>query len=118
MKKIKHEFCDLIPKSVEDGVLYISIPYATAIHKCACGCGWEVVTPIRTDGWALNWDGDTITLTPSIGNWNLPCQSHYFLVRNEIIWVRKSSFFAVTSRTRNIVQILRRICRNIIKKMD
>lgn len=108
MKKIKHTFCDLIPKSVEDGVLYVSIPYATAIHKCACGCGQEVVTPIRIDEWALTWDGDTVTLDPSIGNWNLPCRSHYFIVHNKIMWVGKPSFFDVTGRaTRRIIQILR-----------
>ncbi len=26
--------------------LYISIPYVTAAHKCPCGCGEEIVTPL------------------------------------------------------------------------
>src|SRR5690348_6953534 len=81
---IRHKFVDLIPDVVEEGVLYISIPYATAIHKCACGCGETVVTPIRPTDWTLTWDGDTITVNPSIGNWSFPCQSHYFIVENKI----------------------------------
>ena len=88
-KEISHKFVALIPAKVEEGVLYISIPYATATHKCACGCGEIVVTPIRPPDWILIWDGDTVTMTPSIGNWSLPCQSHYFIRKNRIIWARK-----------------------------
>lgn len=88
---IKHKFVDLIPQIVEEGVLYISIPYATAIHKCACGCGEIVVTPIKSTDWALTWNGETITINPSIGNWTLPCNSHYFIVKNKVVWSRKWS---------------------------
>ena len=90
-KTIRHEFVDLIPDAIAEGVLYISIPYATAIHRCACGCGEIVVTPIRPTDWTLTWDGDTTTMMPSIGNWSLPCQSHYFIRRNKIIGARKWS---------------------------
>lgn len=76
---------------VEEGVLYISAPYATATHKCACGCGEIVVTPIRPTDWTLTWNGETVTVNPSIGNWSLPCQSHYFIIENKIIWARKWS---------------------------
>jgi hypothetical protein len=44
--KIKHKFVEFIPKEREEGVLYVSIPYATAVHNCFCGCGLKVVTPI------------------------------------------------------------------------
>ena len=46
MKTLNHKFVDKIPEEIEEGILYVSIPYETAIHKCCCGCGSEVVTPI------------------------------------------------------------------------
>jgi hypothetical protein len=88
-KLIRPEFVEFIPNAVEDGILYISIPYATATHKCACGCGEIVVTPIRPTDWSLTWNGETVTLNPSIGNWSFPCRSHYWIVENRIIWARK-----------------------------
>lgn len=91
LKTIRHKFVDFVPEVVEEGVLYISIPYATATHKCACGCGEIVVTPIKPADWTLTWNGDTVTMSPSIGNWSFPCQSHYFIEENKIIWARKWS---------------------------
>jgi hypothetical protein len=88
---IRPRFVKFIPEDVEEGVLYVSIPYATAIHKCACGCGETVVTPIRPTDWTLIWNGEKVTLSPSIGNWSLPCQSHYLIVENKIIWATKWS---------------------------
>ena len=88
---IKHNFVEFIPDIVEQGILYISIPYATATHKCACGCGEIVVTPITPTDWDIIWNGDSITIRPSIGNWSLPCRSHYFIEKNRIIWAGKWS---------------------------
>ena len=86
---IRPEFVEFIPERVEEGILYISIPYATATHKCACGCGEIVVTPIRPTDWRLTWNGEEVTLNPSIGNWSLPCRSHYWIFENRIIWAGK-----------------------------
>ena len=85
---LQHKFVQLIPESedIEDGVLYISIEYATAVHKCFCGCGREVVTPFTPTDWRLTFDGKTVSLNPSIGNWSFPCRSHYVIKRNEVIW--------------------------------
>lgn len=83
---IKHEFVEYVPSKLVEGVLYVSIPYATAVHRCACGCGNKVVTPITPADWRLVFDGDTVSLTPSIGNWGFPCRSHYWIKRNEIRW--------------------------------
>ena len=81
---ITHKFVDFIPEQIEQGVLYISIEYCTAIHKCICGCGNEVVTPISPTDWKLTFDGKTVSLSPSIGNWNFECKSHYFITKNKI----------------------------------
>jgi hypothetical protein len=72
-------------------VLYVSLPYATATHRCACGCGNEVVTPLSPADWQLHFDGVSISLTPSIGNWNFPCRSHYFIKHNNVQWARQWS---------------------------
>ncbi|WP_181956102.1 MULTISPECIES: DUF6527 family protein [Dyadobacter] len=59
---------------------------SVAIHLCACGCGNEVVTPLSPADWQLKYDGAVISLIPSIGNWNFPCQSHYWITNNKIKW--------------------------------
>ena len=82
--KIQHRFVECIPDSIDSGVLYISISYATAVHLCICGCGKEVVTPFSPTDWKLVFDGETVSLAPSIGNWSFPCRSHYFIKRNQI----------------------------------
>ena len=81
-----HEFVEYIPEELKEGTLYISKKYGTAVHKCCCGCGREVVTPLSTTGWELIFEGTSVSLYPSIGNWNLPCQSHYFIRKNKVVW--------------------------------
>ena len=41
------EFVKAIPAELEERTLYASMDYATVAHKCCCGCGREVVTPLR-----------------------------------------------------------------------
>lgn len=83
---LKHEFVEYIPDDLAEGTIYVSIVYKTALHRCVCGCGIEVVTPISPTDWQLAFDGDSISLHPSIGNWSFPCRSHYWIKHNEIIW--------------------------------
>lgn len=85
MTTIWHKFVELIPDQLEDGVLYISIKYCTAIHKCCCGCQEEVVTPLSPTDWQLIFDGKTVSLYPSIGNWSFKCKSHYWIRNNKVI---------------------------------
>jgi hypothetical protein len=56
-----------------------------------CGCGNEVVTPFSPTDWQFTFDGETITLSPSIGNWNFKCQSHYWITNSKIVMARKWS---------------------------
>lgn len=81
---IRHEFVEFIPEALEEGVLYVSIPYATTTHECACGCGNKVVLPLHPTHWKLTFDGETVSLSPSVGNWGFPCQSHYWIERDRI----------------------------------
>jgi hypothetical protein len=88
---LKHEFVEFVPDDLEQGTIYISIRFATASHLCVCGCGNKVVTPIRPTDWTLIFDGKTVSLEPSIGNWSFPCQSHYYIRKNRIKWAPKWS---------------------------
>lgn len=84
METLSHKFVDAIPDHLEEGVLYISGSRRTAIHLCVCGCGNEVVTPISPTDWQLKFDGETISLSPSIGLWDFKCRSHYWIIRSQI----------------------------------
>ncbi|HEX8980814.1 MAG TPA: DUF6527 family protein [Parasulfuritortus sp.] len=88
---IRPEFVESAPAQLEDGVLYISDRFHTALHKCCCGCGREVVTPLNPAGWRYIREGKAITLKPSIGNWSFPCKSHYLIIRNRIVWAATMS---------------------------
>ena len=81
-----HEFVEHIPKNLDGRKIYISIHFGTVVHLCACGCGNEIVTPLSPTDWALTYNGETISLSPSIGNWGFTCQSHYWIENDEIRW--------------------------------
>lgn len=86
LRTIRHAFVGHIPKAIEEGVVYVSIEYGTAVHRCCCGCGSEVVTPLTPVDWRVIYDGETISLDPSIGNWSLDCRSHYWITRGRVHW--------------------------------
>jgi len=83
---LKHEFVEYIPSELREGTVYVSIPFATVVHKCCCGCGREVVTPLSPTDWELTFDGRSISLYPSIGNWDYPCRSHYWIKYDIVEW--------------------------------
>jgi hypothetical protein len=84
--RVKHEFVEFIPQEVEPATVYISGTHATCVHLCLCGCGNKVVTPLAPTEWKLIFDGETISLSPSIGNWSFDCQSHYWIRESRVIW--------------------------------
>ena len=84
--KLSHRFVEFIPTVLEEGVLYISLVHGTISHRCCCGCGREVVTPLTPTDWKLTFDGETISLYPSVGNWSFPCRSHYVIRNSRIEW--------------------------------
>lgn len=82
---LKPTYVKFVPEPLDDSTLYIS-EYGTAVHKCCCGCGNEVVTPLGPTDWKLVKEGSAVSLYPSVGNWHLPCRSHYWIKRGKIIW--------------------------------
>ena len=82
--QLQHCFVAAIPSRLSSGVLYVAMKYGTAAHLCCCGCGAEIVTPLTPTDWSMTFDGETVSLSPSIGNWNLPCRSHYWIHRSRV----------------------------------
>lgn len=82
---LEHRFVRNVPRELAPGVLYISMDYATAVHSCCCGCGDRVVTPFTPTDWRMTFNGESISLHPSVGNWNQKCRSHYVIQRNRVL---------------------------------
>lgn len=87
--RLRYELVELMPPELEEGVVYVSLAYGTVIHKCVCGCGNKVVTPLSPVSWRITFDGESITLHPSIGNWSFPCQSHYWIINSQVEYAEK-----------------------------
>jgi hypothetical protein len=87
--KFKPKYVESIPSELEEGILYISEKYRTTSHLCACGCKEKVALTLKPGGWKLiKGIDDKVSLKPSVGNFSLDCQSHYFITDNEIEWAR------------------------------
>lgn len=98
LTELTAEFCEFIPEDdkLKPGVLYVAQEYGASIHLCACGCGQKVSLPFLPDRiapphyWHLTTkhteNGDLVTLRPSVGNWQQPCKTHYFITDSKIEW--------------------------------
>ena len=75
-----------MPKELQPGVLYVSEEFGTAAHLCPCGCGSKVRTPLSPAEWTLTVVNGRPSLSPSVGNWQKPCQSHYWIRDGEVRW--------------------------------
>lgn len=83
--RLEHRFVKHVPEQLEPGLLYISMEFASAAHSCCCGCGEEVVTPITPTDWRMTYDGETVSLWPSVGNWKQRCRSHYVIEHGRVL---------------------------------
>lgn len=84
-RKLKTMEVECVPEKLEQGIIYVSRKYGTAIHLCACGCGEQTVTPFRgVIAWELTDGAEGVTLRPSIGNQNFPCGSHYWITNGDV----------------------------------
>lgn len=80
-----------MPTSFDAGILYVSEEFETAAHLCACGCNSKVRTPLGPTEWTFTDDPDGPSLWPSIGNWQKPCRSHYWLHHGHVHWAEQWS---------------------------
>lgn len=84
--KLVHEFVDEIPDDLAADRLYITLAFDTMAHLCACGCGQEIVTPLSPTDWSFSYNGESVSVHPSIGNWSHACRSHYVIRHGRIRW--------------------------------
>lgn len=77
---------EFLPSDLEQGILYVSKKYAVAGHLCPCGCGSKIITPLGRNEWRYTEKKNLPTLYPSIGNWQLPCRSHYWITNGVVEW--------------------------------
>ena len=104
IKKYRIEFVDTIPKKLNEGILYVCLNCNVIIHKCACGCGEKTVTPLdKNNGWVMKYDGLSITLRPSIGNFSFNCNSHYYITENNVEWLNDNVYYNKAENL-NIIQ--------------
>lgn len=101
--ELEHEFVVSLPDELEQGILYISFEFGAVAHLCCCGCGNQVYTPLKPSRWRLTFDGEAIWLCPSIGNWDFPCESHYWIHGSKVRWaahMSKAEVQAIRERSR------------------
>jgi len=49
------------------------------------------VTPLSPTDWKLIFDGESVTLDPSIGNWGVLGKSHYWVRGGKVRWAAVGS---------------------------
>jgi hypothetical protein len=86
VRRIELARVEYVPKALRPGILYFAEEFGAAVHLCACGCGEKVSTPVRPTEWTLSESAAGPTLDPSVGNWQLPCRSHYWIREGKIVW--------------------------------
>jgi len=89
--KFELERVHYMPKEPQPGILYVSEEFGVAAHLCPCGCGSKIRTPLGPTEWSVKETPSGPTLSPSVGNWQQACQSHYLITRGEVIWAEKWS---------------------------
>lgn len=75
-----------MPKELQPGTLYVSEAFGAALHVCPCGCGSRISTPLSPTQWHLDDTLDGPSLYPSVGNWQIPCCSHYWIDKGQVKW--------------------------------
>ncbi len=89
--KYELQHVQFMPKELQPGILYVSKEFEIAMHLCPCGCGSKVKTPLGPTEWSIQETKDGPSMSPSIGNWQQACQSHYWITNGEISWAGKWS---------------------------
>lgn len=92
MTRVEHlspEVVDSFPRPMSEGTLYVSLVFNSCGHLCCCGCKREVITPLSPAQWSITYDGQDVSLSPSIGSWEIGCKSHYWIKNGRVQWSRQ-----------------------------
>lgn len=64
-------------------------------YKCPCGCGETIslsLSPVIEPYWSISIedknDRPIVTISPSVYMRNTKCNSHYFIIKNKVIWCK------------------------------
>lgn len=88
LNELEPVFVEFVPHQLEAGKLYIAERFGTTSHLCPCGCQDLVVMPInKENGWSMIKKDGKVTMRPSVGNFEYPCKSHYYITENKIEWL-------------------------------
>jgi hypothetical protein len=99
--KFELERVHYMPKDLKPSVLYVSEEFDIAMHLCACGCGSKVKTPLGPTEWSVAETDGGPSLSPSVGNWQQPCKSHYWIDQGQIRWASKWTPEQITAGRRH-----------------
>lgn len=81
----RFEKVERLPVALADSVVYVSEEFELAALKCACGCGHQV-NLLLGDGHKVKDVGGLADVWPSIGVWDAPCRSHFWIEKGRVLW--------------------------------
>jgi hypothetical protein len=84
------EKVERLPAALDDNVVYVSEEFELAALKCACGCGHRV-NLLLGDGHTVNDVQGLADIWPSIGVWDAPCRSHFWIQSGRVLWAAQWS---------------------------
>ncbi len=130
--RIELQRVQFMPKVLKPGILYFAEEYGAAAHLCACGCGAKIRTPIGPTEWSIDDGPKGVSLCPSVGNWQHPCRSHYWIADGEIEWsgewtdehikagrereaAQRTKYYAAGQTDKRKLGILRRLWRRLFQ---
>lgn len=83
--RFKYEAVSKTPKELDPFTVYVNKEFEVASFLCACGCGHKV-TLLVPDGHSVENNGGFATVYPSVGVWDAPCKSHYYITGGRVDW--------------------------------
>ena len=79
-----------LPEALAENVVYVSDEYELAALKCACGCGHRI-SLLLGDGHKVDEFEGLADISPSIGVWDSPCKSHFWVRNGKVLWAEEFS---------------------------
>lgn len=118
LKEFEIRIVGRVPESLKFGVLYVCLECNVVVHLCACGCKEKVVLPIDPDFWSVKYDGEHVSLFPSVGNFQFSCQSHYWIKKNRVVWVEENVLEDAQPIKKKKSSMLHDCIRGLMKKLN
>lgn len=81
---------DRIPANLDPGIVYHSEEFELAAFLCPCDCGHRVMLLVPDSHSVWNQSGFA-TISPSVGVFDAPCKSHFFIRSGEVDWLNAFS---------------------------